>query len=65
MPFDFLAPKDFKIIWLSNILGLSVPDEGYSKNVWRALNLISMFLLHLENFEHRPPLNIYEIFILL
>jgi hypothetical protein len=24
----FLAPKDFNIIWLSNILVLSVPDEG-------------------------------------
>jgi len=31
--FGFLAPKDFKIIWLSNILALSVPDEGFSKNV--------------------------------
>jgi hypothetical protein len=30
MPFDFLAPKDFKIIWLSNILALSLHDEGYS-----------------------------------
>jgi hypothetical protein len=29
MSFGFLALKDFKIIWLSNILGLSVPDEGY------------------------------------
>jgi hypothetical protein len=28
-----LAPKDFKIIWLSNILALIVPDEGYSRNV--------------------------------
>jgi hypothetical protein len=30
-PFGFLAPKDFYIIWLSNILTLSVPDEGYSE----------------------------------
>jgi hypothetical protein len=29
MSFGFLALKDFKIIWLSYILGLSVPDEGY------------------------------------
>ena len=27
-PFGFLALKDFKIIWLSKILALSVPDEG-------------------------------------
>jgi hypothetical protein len=33
----FLAPKDFKIIWLSNILALSVPDEGYSRNVFIAI----------------------------
>jgi hypothetical protein len=39
----FLAPKDFvKIIWLSNTLISSVPDEGYRRN---ALNLISTFLL--------------------
>jgi hypothetical protein len=31
--FGFLAHKDFKIIWLSNILALIVPDEGYSRNV--------------------------------
>ena len=42
-PFGFLAPKDlFQMIWLSNILALSVPDEGYSRN---ALNLISTFWL--------------------
>jgi hypothetical protein len=27
MHFSFLVPKDFKIIWLSNILTLSVADE--------------------------------------
>jgi hypothetical protein len=31
--FGFLAPKHFKIIWLSNLSILSVPDEGYSRNV--------------------------------
>jgi hypothetical protein len=31
MPFGFLAHKDIKIIWLSNIF-YSVPDEGYSRN---------------------------------
>jgi hypothetical protein len=30
--FGFPATKDFKIIWLSNVLTLSVADEGYSKN---------------------------------
>jgi hypothetical protein len=30
MSFGFLALKDFKIIWGSNILVLSVPEEGYS-----------------------------------
>jgi hypothetical protein len=26
-----IAPKDFKIIWLSN--QLSIPDKGYSRNL--------------------------------
>ena len=33
----FIAIKDFKIIWFSNLLTLSVPGEGYSRNtlcVW-------------------------------
>jgi ABC-type nickel/cobalt efflux system permease component RcnA len=37
--------KTFKIIWLSNLSTLSVLDEGYSKNVSCALNLISTILL--------------------
>jgi hypothetical protein len=37
-PFGFLAPKDFKIILVSNILSLGVPDEGYSRNTSCALN---------------------------
>ena len=28
MPFGFLAPKYFKIIWLSYMLALNLPDEG-------------------------------------
>ena len=28
-PFGFIAPKDFYIIWLSNLPIMSVPDEGY------------------------------------
>jgi len=30
-PFGFIAPKHFKIIWLSNLSTVSVPDEGYSR----------------------------------
>jgi len=33
------------IIWLSNLSILSVPDEGYSRKMFCALNLISTFLL--------------------
>ena len=43
---DFLAHNDFKMIWFSNILVLSVPDEDYSRNASCALNLISTFLFH-------------------
>ena len=39
-----LFPK-LKIIWLSNISILSVPDEGYSRNESCALSLIFTFLL--------------------
>jgi hypothetical protein len=39
----FLAPKVYKIIWHSNILALSVHDEGYFRNALCALNLISTF----------------------
>ena len=35
-----------KIIWLSNLFNMSVPDEGYSKNASCAKNLISTFLLY-------------------
>ena len=41
-PFGLVAPKPFKIIWLSNLSILSVPDEGYSRRALRALNLSSM-----------------------
>ena len=33
------------IIWISNILALSVDDEGYSRNASCALSIISTFLL--------------------
>ena len=42
-----LLPKRY-IIWLSNLLILSVPDEGYSRNASCALNLISTFLFILR-----------------
>ena len=59
MPFGLLDPKDFYIIWLSNLLIISVPVEGYSnlmiisvqsvegysRNVSCALNLISTFVI--------------------
>ena len=43
-PWVLLLPN-ILIIWLSNLLILSVPDEGYSRNVPCALNLMSTFLL--------------------
>ena len=33
-PFGFLSPKDFSIIWLPNLLTLSIPDEWYSERTW-------------------------------
>jgi len=43
--------QDFRIIWLSNILALSVPDEGYSGNVSCALNLLSAFLFLIDRLK--------------
>ena len=43
MLFGFLATNVFYIMWLSNSLGLRVPDEGYSRNLVCVLNLISTF----------------------
>jgi hypothetical protein len=34
MLFGFLATNVFYIMWLSNSLGLRVPDEGYSERTW-------------------------------
>ena len=45
MPFGFVAPNTFIIIWHSNLSILSVPNEGY-RNVPCALRLISTFLLN-------------------
>ena len=41
--FDFLGLKDL-VTWFLNILSLSVPDEGYSRNASCALSFISTFL---------------------
>ena len=57
-----LAPKDFKNIWLSNLLIMSVPDEGYSRNVSCTLNLISTFLIQTNIFKHFPFLQICKLF---
>jgi len=43
--FGLIDLKDFKIIWLSKLSIVSVPDEGYTRNTLCALNLISTFLL--------------------
>jgi len=42
-PFGLVAPKNFRIISLSNILTMNVADEGYSKNASCALNKLSTF----------------------
>ena len=41
---SFMLPYTIKVIWLSNILALSVLDDGFSRNAPCALDLISMFL---------------------
>ena len=46
-PLVLLLPKLY-IIWLSNLLIFSVPDEGYSRNKSSALNLISTFVLEVS-----------------
>jgi ABC-type nickel/cobalt efflux system permease component RcnA len=38
-------PNVLKIIWLNNLLFLSVPDEVYSRNILYTLNLISKLVL--------------------
>jgi hypothetical protein len=41
--FSFIAPKEFYIIWLSNLSTLSVPDEGFSRNALFPHKFISTF----------------------
>jgi len=42
--FNLLAPKGFCIIWLINIMTLSVLDKNYSRNTPRPLNKMSTWL---------------------
>ena len=62
-PFGLLAPKTYKIIWLSNLSTLSVPDQGYSRNASHTLNFKSAFLFHtyqlLSKMENPEKLRIY------
>ena len=43
--FGFLAPKDFYIIWLLNILAWSVPDESYGRNFHFEQNISTIVCL--------------------
>jgi len=36
-----IGTKIIKHVWLSNLSSLSIPDEGYSRNMLCTLNLIS------------------------
>lgn len=47
-PLGLLAPKHFLIIWFSNLATIKVSDEGYSRNMWCAINQKSKFLFHLK-----------------
>ena len=56
-PFGLLVPKEFKIIWLYILSILCVPDEGYSRKMSCALNLISTFVFtsySQANHNHHP-----------
>jgi hypothetical protein len=46
VPFGFLVPNKFQISWLSNILALSVPEEGYRRHTSSGLNLLLKWVLH-------------------
>jgi hypothetical protein len=43
----FYCSQNFKLICLSNISTLSIPDEGYPGNVSFVINLISLFLFNI------------------
>ena len=50
MPFGFLAPKEFEIIWLSRISILRVHDDGFSRNASSSLHLSTFFLYQIYIF---------------
>jgi len=47
-PFGCLAPKDFEIIWLSNLLNLNVLDETYLRTISCSLDYVSTFFYQLH-----------------
>jgi hypothetical protein len=51
LSFGFIAPNHLIIAWLSNLLILSVADEGYCRNESCTLNLISTFLFCLYCYK--------------
>jgi hypothetical protein len=61
MPFGVLVAKDFHIIWLSNILALSLRDEDYSKSVSCALILIFPFFFFFSYYYILTWQNVIEL----
>lgn len=47
----YCAHKNFQIIWLSNLLPLSITEEGYARNASCALNWIYTFFFPLKRIE--------------
>ena len=56
-PFGLFAPKIFEIIWFSNLLTLSIPNEGYSRNVSCTLNWMSMLLYTCTQQQSNSKIN--------
>ena len=62
----FLAREDYQIIWLSNLMTLSIPDEGYSNLMTLSINLMKVIpilwlwvltwwrLFQSYDFEYKP-----------
>jgi len=44
MQFDWLLPKTFKLLWLSNRLSMSVLDDGYSRHASCTLNAFDIYV---------------------
>ena len=73
-PLDCLSPNIFLVFWLSNIVTMGVPDEGYYRNLsyipnqisvhhlYRNINNInSIFLLWVTYFKYIDLFLIYKI----